>query len=185
MRYWHSLAWVFFRISGGLFNPAVSWSPSDRNRCTITDEIGHYRSDSPSRYYTRPWHSPYRRAMWSGVFCLMAREYHVSYANTFQRSSLIRHHPRSRPLHWGNLYGHVSLYHNHACQGETSCDIHCSNWYRSCNVYWRTCFGQLHRRCFEPCSMVGSCCHHKDIYEQWLDLCCWAFYWCCTCCRVL
>jgi hypothetical protein len=106
-------AWVFFRISGGLFNPAVSDLYSQRQQCANITGIGHIRHVLDRCITLGPWglavHHP--NPWWYG--CCRSCPVHVSRGSKRSNHSWREHHYSSRSLHRDVLDCSTCLHYLH------------------------------------------------------------------------
>jgi len=142
-------AWIFFRISGGLFNPAVSFVSQISTYSNLKGHAGtdsHGRSQSHSR--SPPPHSP---DQWCLLRCL-PRQRHIP--QSIQRPNNPRggNNSGTRRLDRSTLHRFAGVHNYHACQREASSYVHRSGWDWSCTFHCRARCGLLYRRGFESCS---------------------------------
>ena len=142
-------AWIFFRISGGLFNPAVSslsrisiYSNSKGHACTHP----HARPRSHPRY--PPPHSP---DQWC-LFRRLPRQRHIPKSIQRPNNSGCWNNSGTRRLDRSTLHSFVGVHNHHACEREASSYIYRADWDWPCTFHRGTRSSLLYRRLIEPSS---------------------------------
>lgn len=162
--------WIFFRISGGLFNPAVSHScailarfVTDNtvgNSCFVGDWCGRCHSRNLSVSFTNHWQyhciGPCSRLVPDTLECA--------------HHALGRDFISAGRLHRSTDDRRAGLYYPHASEGETQIDIHraCGNW---TGLVCRGVGGRvLHRWIPQPSTQPRALHCHQPIRHRALDL---------------
>ena len=147
--------WVFFRVSGGLFNPAVS-SPFPNLSSKLTIHKGHpwpllnqHHPTSP-RHHSNHLPTPRRH-------CRRRRNFrHPPRAPKRQHHPTSRHDARPRRL-LGNVHDLPPRLHNlHARGRKTQSHLSCPHWHWPLPLRRRTARRLLHRRQFESRAQPGT-----------------------------
>lgn len=166
--------WVFFRISGGLFNPAASTVLSGHGSAAYLHCLGHDRPGA---------HRSSRLDQGFVAHCRAIAGCHSRGCNRLWTSSRAigrQHDPQPRdvsyagPVHRDVLHFYASPYHLHAGSREAQGNIRRTNRHWTCTLHRRAWWCILHWRLTESRSFFWSCRCHGCMAGPSLDLLGWA-----------
>lgn len=164
-------AWIFFRISGGLFNPAVRPLPPNPNlTLTTMPKTGNPRPPPHPRPRPHPRPPPPPNPTLRLLLLRLPSLHHLPLPLQRTNHSRGRHNPRPRRLDRSHLHGRTNLHHNNAGQRKAPRNLHRAGRNRSLPIHRRTSSRAIHRWFSQPCQIFRPCGRGEKVSKQSLDL---------------